>query len=360
MLNRNKKYIICVLSLLCSAAVLAGCKDKKSDIVSDNLIDDAEGFGTDTAKIGELKQEKSYSATVYYPDSSVICSPYNGVVMQKIEVEAGDKVKKGQIIVSIKQITDETIASQQEAIEKNLAELNKGIDNYNSQIASLDASIASSGGLEQQIYQVQKEKTQRQLDYYKEDGDKVQQDMKDELEVLKTLTGDINIYAPYDGVIDKVENVPEGTELTTTRELVTMHSEEETFVYVSDASSLKYNMPVTVETGLGDNRVTYTGRVISADNVLDDAYQTGAAYIKLDEKVSPDDLKNITVMADVKKLENVLLVKDYAVTTQNDQTYITIVDGDKLKKRPVIVGADDGKYIWIVKGLEEGQKVLIQ
>ena len=48
--------------------------------------------------------------------------------MQKIEVEAGDKVKSGQIIVSIKQITDETIASQQEAIEKNLAELNKGID----------------------------------------------------------------------------------------------------------------------------------------------------------------------------------------------------------------------------------------
>ena len=45
-------------------------------------------------------------------------------------------------------------------------------------------------------------------------------------------------------------------------------------------------------------------------------------------------------MADVKKLDNVLLVKDYAVTTQNDQTYITIVDGDKLKKRPVIVGAD--------------------
>ena len=36
-----------------------------------------------------------------------------------------------------------------------------------------------------------------------------------------------------DGVTDKVENVPEGTELTTTRELVTMHSEEETFVYVS-------------------------------------------------------------------------------------------------------------------------------
>ena len=36
MLNRNKKYIICVLSLLCSAAVLAGCKDKKNDIVSDN------------------------------------------------------------------------------------------------------------------------------------------------------------------------------------------------------------------------------------------------------------------------------------------------------------------------------------
>ena len=50
----------------------------------------------------------------------ILLQQHVGTLCQAV-VNVGDKVKKGQIIVSIKQITDETIASQQEAIEKNLA-----------------------------------------------------------------------------------------------------------------------------------------------------------------------------------------------------------------------------------------------
>lgn len=360
MLNRKNVKKISTLLLLSVILLQTGCGSKKADLVKAELVSSEDGFGVDTATISQLKEEKSFSASVVYPEASVVCSQYNGVVLKKIEVEAGDKVKKGDLLVSIEPVTEETISKQQEAIDKNLQELNKGIENYNSQIASLDASIASSTDVQQQIFQVQKEKTQRQLEFYKEDGEIVQQEMKAELEVLKTLQGDLNIYAPYDGVIDGVQNVPEGTELTVTRELLKMHSEDETFIYVSEGSSLKYNVPVIVEAGKGENRVTYEGRVISADNVLDDAYQTGAAYIKLNEKIPAENLKSITVKADIRKLNNVLLVKDFAVTTQNDMTYVSIVEGEKIKKRPVVVGAGDGSYVWIVRGLSEGQQVLIQ
>ncbi len=360
MLNHKFSLRIYALLLFGVLIIMSGCGNKKADLIGSDLIDSEEGFGTDKVKNGELKEEKSFSASVVYPESAVICSQYNGVILEKIEVETGDKVKKGDLLVRIKQVTEETIAEQEQAIAKNLEELNAGINNYNSQISSLEQSIASSSGLEQQIFQVEKQKVQRQIEYYKEDGDKVQQTMKDELEILKTLQGDLNIYAPYDCVVDTIGNVPEGTELTTTRELVTIHSEAESFVRVSEGSDLKYNMPVVVESGLGENKTVYEGRVISADNVLDDNFQSGAAYIKLNENVPADELNNLNVRADVKKLNNVLLVKSFAVSTQNDKSYVSIVEGNKIMKRPVIVGADDGSYVWIVRGLEEGQQVLIQ
>lgn len=356
MLNHKKILFPCVAAVI----LLCGCGNKNADIINKNLVKSEEGFGMDKAAKGELKETKSFSASVVYPLSTIVYSPYNGLVMEKIEVEYGDKVKKGDLLVSIRPVTSETIAEQQTAIDKNLQELNKGIENYNSQIASLDQMISSTSGTQQQIHQVQKEKTLRQLEYYKQDGEKVQQNMKKELEVLKTLEGDMNIYAPYDGVVDKVENIVAGTELTTTREIVSIHSEAETLLYVSEGSSLKYNMPVTVKAGTGEAQKEYKGTVVSADNVLDDAYQSHGAYIKLEEKVNPDSLKSVTVIADVKNLKNVLLVKEFAVTTQNNQKYISIVDGDKVKKRPVVTGAGDGENVWILKGIEEGQQVLIQ
>lgn len=357
MLNHSRKIAV---FLLIVAFAVCGCGNSKNDLLNSNLINSEDGFGIDTAAMGELKETKSFSASVVYPVSTIIYAPYSGLVLEKIEVEYADKVKKGDLLVSIKEITDETISMQEEAIAKNLDELNKGIENYNSQIAAVDKSISASSGTEQQLYQVQKEKLQRQLEYYKQDGERVQNQMKQELETLKTLEGDMNIYAPYDGVIDTIENVPEGTELTTSRKLLTMHSEDETLLHISEGESLKYNMPVTVTVGVGENQSTYSGKVVSANNILDDAYQTNAAYVKLDEKVETDNLKNITVTADVKKLNNVLLVKKFAVTEQNNDKYVSIVEDGKVMKRPVVTGSDDGEYVWILQGLDEGQQVLIQ
>lgn len=362
MLNHKSTHLS--VKLVAVAAVLSiilcGCGKNKADIIDKNLVNSEDGFGMDTAKIGELKETKTYSASVKYPITTIIYPPINGVIMQKIEVEYGDEVKKGDLLVSIKPVTDETIAEQEAAIERNKQDIDKAISNYNSQIAALDESIAASTGIDQQILTIQKEKVLRQLEYYQQDSEKTQLNMREDLESLKMLKGDLNIYAPYDGVIDNVENVVEGTELTTTRELLSMHSETHTLLVVSDGDSLKYNMPVTVNAGLREKQETYSGRVVRADNVLDDAYQNNEAYIKLDENVSSDKLKNITVTADVKKLNNVLLVKKFALTTQNNKNYISIIDGDKVMKRPVVAGADDGDYVWILKGVDEGQQVLIQ
>lgn len=360
MLNLRFARRTCALLLVGSLLLVGGCGKKNDQLLTDELVDSEAGFGLDEAKVGELRQEKKYSATVVFPQSATICGNYNGVILESFAVQAGDKVKKGDLLVNIQPITDETIAKQEAAIEKNLAEFNSGVASYNSQIASYDSAIASASGTQQQIYVLEKQKLERQLQFYQEDGQSVQQDMKEELDALKSIKGDVNIYAPYDCVIDSVLNVPEGTELTTTRELLKIHSEENNLIYVSEGGSLMYNMEVTVEAGLGDKRTSYKGRVVSANNVLDDEFEKNAAYVKLDEKVDAENLKSLTVVANVKRLNNVLLVKNFAVSNQNDVNYVSVVEGDKIMKRPVVVGAGDGTFIWIVRGLEAGQKVLIQ
>lgn len=359
MLNHKRKRLA-FAGVMASLLLLGGCGLETKELISEDLISEDEGFGVSTAAYGDYKETKTYSASLVYPTSTIITSDYDGVLMDHICVESGDVVKKGDLLVSIQQITPEVIANQEAAITKYQEELNQGIGNYQSQIESFRASIAASSGTQRQIYSIQEQKVERQLRYYQENGAREQDEMRQKLEKLKTLQGDINIYAPYDGVIDSVQAVPENTELTSQRELLTMHSEDALLIQVTDGSELKYNMSVSVSAGYGENRKTFTGHVISANNVLDDAYQTGAAYIKLDGEASVDELKNIEVTADVRALDHVLLVKEYAVSSQKEERYVSIIDEDRIMKRRVVTGGGNGDMVWVVKGLLEGQSVLIQ
>ena len=55
-----------------------------------------------------------------------------------------------------------------------------------------------------------------------------------------------------------------------------------------------------------------------------------------------------------------MLVKKFAVTEQNNEKYVSIIQDGKIMKRPVVTGSDDGENVWILKGIDEGQQVLIQ
>lgn len=340
---------------------MTGCESKKEDsIISSELVSKEAGFGKDTAQTGDFVESQTFDAKRIYPISNVITSSYDGVWLKEINVEAQQEVKKGDLLVTIEPVTEEILAEKEAAIAKNKQELDKVLTSYQATMDNLQKNIASSSGTQQKLYQVQLEKTQKQYEWFQQDGNKDQEEMKAELEYLRSLQGDLNIYAPYDGVIDTISNVQSGTELDTTRELLTMHSEEQIMLEVSNGSNLRFGQQVTVETGSGEKIKSYQGTVISADNVRGDAFKSGSAVIRIEDKVSADELGNVRVKANVKELYNVLVIKNYAVSTEKDKNYVSILNGDKMMKRRVMTGGSCGEYTWILQGLEEGQIVTIQ
>lgn len=361
MLNHKLQRIMAGISMIVCVCIVTGCSGKKEEnIISSELVSGESGFGQDTAQIGDFVESKTFDAKRIYPISNVITSQYEGVILEKINVQSGQNVKKGELLVSIEPITDELIAEKEAAIAKNKEDVDAVLTSYQATMNNLQNSIGASSGTQQKLYQVQLEKTQKQYEWYQKSGNRDQEEMKAELEYLRSLQGDLNIYAPYDGVIDTVSNVQTGTELDSSRELLTMHSEEQIMLEVGEGSSLRFGQIVTVETGSGDNIKSYKGTVISANNVRSDALKTGSAVIRLDDQVPAEELGNVRIKANIKELYNVLVIKNYAVSTEKDKNYVSILKDDQIMKRRVISGGNCGEYTWILQGVSEGQTVTIQ
>lgn len=363
MLNRRICRILVKYSMLCGFVILTaqGCgSDKKNEIISSELIQDEESFGTDTVKYGDFIKTKTYVADRVYPKSTVITATYDKLVLDRICVESGAKVKKGDLLVSIQPVTDESIAEKEAEIVKNKEEFESGKNKYQQNIQELENQMQSNTGIDLQILQIELKKSQREYEWYVQDGNEVQEEMKADLEKLKTIKGDVSIYAPYDGVIDSVSAIPSGTELTTSRELLKMHSEEQVLLLVNGADALRYQMQVSVQAGTGETKMNYTGTVISADNIRTDSLKDGTAYIKINEQVDGSKLTNIVVTANELELKNVLVVKEFAVSSEKEKSFVSIADGDKVMKRHIVLGGITGEVAWVLQGAAEGQTVLIQ
>lgn len=363
MLNRSNRRKSCfVIYLICTLALsLTGCgSESESEVISSELVRDEEAFGEDTAVYGDLIETKKYDAQQVYPISTVITTGKKDLIYDKVCVETNQTVKKGDLLVSIQPVTEEMLAKKEEAISKNKEEFETGKSNYKSQMESVQSQMGGASGTSLQILQIKLQKIQRQYDWYVENGEQVQNEMKAELEALKAIQGDVNIYAPYDGVIDSVASIGQGTELTSDRELLRMHSEEQVLLLVSQGSGLRYQMQVKISAGSGENQINYKGTVISADNVRIDELKDGSAYIRINEEVDAKILKNVTITANEVELNNVLIVKNFAVSSEKEKSFVTIVDGDTFKKRHVSVGKNADEKTWILYGVSEGQKVSIQ
>lgn len=340
---------------------LTGCKENESkNLISSALVEEEAGFGQDTAKNGDFVENKTFEAKRIYPISDVITSQRDGVWLKEICVKAKQAVKKGDLLVEIEPVTDEILQKKEQTIAKSKEEYEQVLSGYQASMSNLEQNIASSFGTQKQIYEVELQKTRLQYEWFVQDGAATQDELNAELEELRNMQGDLNIYAPYDGIIDTISDVKSGTELLADREILTMHSEEQIMLNVAEGAQLRFGQEVTVETGSGENIKTYKGRVIAANNVRSDAFKTNEAVIKLEEQISAEELKNVRVKASVKELHNVLVVKNYAVGTEKEKNYLSILDGDAILKRRVITGGVCGDYTWILQGLLEGQSVTIQ
>lgn len=362
----NKKVIGIVF--LSTLLLFNGCQkgtegQNETYIVGENLIHDEIALRTTSIIRDTYENVVSFKGTVIYTNSFSLSFSEENAEFHQYLVKEGDFVKAGDPLaecqVLISDMEKEEWILELEMYQLEFDTLTK---QYKKKLKELDQIINQTIGDEKVLYQLLKEE---EIILYQQSTTKIQDQIEQRETKIKNWNSTKNtntIYAPMDGYVDKLAYMKEGDQIVDQRWIVMMHSEEESYIQVTDQKEqLSYQMDVIVEAGkVGDKR-EYEGVIIQADQVLSEELKQDTALVILnDPSVKLETLENILVKAKIHQVENTLMVERSAVYSEKGKKYVLVLEDGVTKKRYITVGLSNSDYVCILDGATQGWEVVIQ
>ena len=283
-------------------------------------------------------------------------------------VTDGQMVKKGDELLSYR-IPFDSIAVE----EKKLAlELNQ--KSYEAELMRRETEIADNRNslmmkdhttIEAQILNLRITKLEIGYDQFKYQGEKNIEAMNETIEEMKLSSEIKYIYAPYDGVVYNLdERLIEDQSINPYMELIRIYDIQSAVLYAQEvgANKLWYNQEVSVSmvSNRQENKgITYPGKVISMDSVLDNKANTGMIFIKLDDESLYSNISKANITADAVHVHDVFVLPLKAVNFNNEERYIYYLDETGDIHKQYITGRNNGVDMWVYEGLTEGQKIIV-
>jgi macrolide-specific efflux system membrane fusion protein len=152
-----------------------------------------------------------------------------------------------------------------------------------------------------------------------------------------------------------------------------------TYVTIADTGSIQLTYTTSAAGNLQEVQVgmkadiTYKNQMLygtviqspasapSTDNKqLSDKYAKTIYFKLADSSVKPELNASAEIMIVLQKKENVLFIPKYGLSTFLGRNFVKVLEGESIKEMDVETGIESLTEIEIVKGLEEGQKIIVQ
>ncbi len=349
-----------VLLPIVISLVLSGCGSKKDLLSSDLLPIEDNAYVSSEAVIGDLEKKETVDAAAYYPVVQDLTPAADAVVLESMEVDNLDTVKEGDLLAKLRPYSEEEIAEKEQAIAAKEAEYNRQSAYYARERDQLNAQYASADAYDRAIITQKLAANEINNNYMATENQTEIDQMKKELETMKAVQGDCNIYAPFDGVVDNVFIRTEGTVLTSQSVVLRMHSTDTVVVYFDDPGYTYFGNTVTILAGSGDKQQKIQGTVVCADHYLPDLLKQGKVYVRLDGEYDKSNLDPLKAELATYRAGQVLMTKSSGVFTIKDKSYVFILEDGELRRRHVLTGGSDGENTWILQGIDEHDVVYLQ
>ena len=298
-------------------------------------------------KTGSVHSDFTATGFLYYPSAKPVVNPvqYGTVYLDEICVKQYQQVQAGEVLVKVHVVSDPV---EIERTEREIQRLNEQITWYTKE------------GEKENKYQIKS--LNKQLGEKQEYLDKLKND---------AVTREIR--AAYDGVITEINNAEAGEIWAYNSSIGRLADDQSCFVMVEDADG-KLTYGTTVEISYQDEsgaQKSVECQVATVNlKLLDKSLQSGQAVVKLPLEVAAEiagssrnnegwwSLSRVNVKAQLRNVDNVLLVPKKAVKEVNRTTYVTVVEDNGARRQQAFVagGADSDNY-WVVTGLTEGTKI---
>lgn len=308
------------------------------------------GSKTATLEYGSFHSNFEEDGYMYYPISETVYTPvtYGTIYFEEYLVAEYQHVNEGDAIATVRVVPDEIELKRMEVQITRLKERLSDLE-YSDTEVSEDILTAK----------------RKEINEAEEIKNKMLSDSK-----VTTVT------ATSTGIIVWLGDYQTNDILLRSYPMAEIADESNCYVVVEDENGLLcYGNDVVITYQNKDNKagISY-GKVVNLSQVgITGALRTSSILIRLNPKDIPDmaitntDKNNwwnrnrYNVTADIREMENVLLVPKRAVKEKGGCTYVDVVDDEgNIVSCSFIAGGYDSSYYWVIDGLAEGMKVCLE
>ena len=379
-MSANKRIWALILALACVMA-LASCGDNTL-ASGEALILPVEGGGGTAnggdlssaklteVKLGSVARTYSTEASVRYATQEIYCD-IDDAYYAEYFVSAGDTVSEGDPIVrfnidhssaELQRLNAELEIARTEA-ERREASARDAVKAAREALGKIDAADARA----HRRAELNLERAEIQLAATIASNEvsvaAAQRTVEDFTEKVREDT----IYAPADGLISSLEFIRDGAPVPRGTRICTFISYEDFSLSANcDLSgAVRHGQSVKVTSNILSAPIE--SRVVDAPMIRGE--ETGAFGVELppevvelaNDMISGNNrfMPNIRVEVERYSLDDVVVVPNSALQTENGKRYVYVVRDGALKKRFVATGLSDEKYTQILDGLEPGEYVSV-
>ncbi|HHY77697.1 MAG TPA: HlyD family efflux transporter periplasmic adaptor subunit [Clostridiales bacterium] len=359
-------------------------------------------------KRGDIEEYIEEKATVELENKADIYARQSGVVILS-SVKVGDEVKAGDVLLKIGdeelQLQIKSMELQKQSIEAQLEEAKKGLSQWDLQ--SLEAKVKTAqiaydeaerilennkklyqaGGISKDMYEssvAALASAQANLEVAKATMAAAQEGLSpniekqfltqiDELQIqinhLKNKQKDYIIKSPMDGIVLFAE-APEGSLIHQGMLVFQIGSYDKMYlssdILVDDIANIKEGSKVLISNkDLGINDIRGTVRKIypqAFSKMSDLGIEQKRIKIEISFNEEIRDLKpsydmNIKIITASSK--STLLIEDKAVFEQEGESYVFVNDNGTVRLKQIEKGLKSDDMIEVIKGLQEGEQVIL-
>ncbi len=289
-------------------------------------------YDTITLKRASIVDDFTVNGVFQYAQEDSLSFKSGGGRLLKIYVASGERVKAGELLAELDSDTLKYQVSLQEIevqkahlVAEHLAIL--GRDKYEQQLAALDAKAA-----ELTLANAQAQLAKAQL------------------------------FAPTDGVVDYVGNFIEGDAIEAYQVVVRVADPRVIELAYDGERRSDFTFGMNVEVTYKGR--TYAGQVVRATSsapvtATDAEKGIDLIHVKgLPAGAAAGDLATVRVI--LQRRDNVLVVPRNVVQTFQGANYVDVLRGGVRRQQPVEQGIVTGTEVEIVKGLAEGDQVIVR
>jgi RND family efflux transporter MFP subunit len=319
-----KRFLI--FSVLGVTLLMAGCKEKKE---ASTAVEEVAAVAVKTATaVGEvIPQDVEFTANIEPWQSNSIIPALQGVRINRIYVEVGDRVRKGQLVAEMDPTQYLQVKAQYELAKTDYERIK---------------SVAEAGGVSAQMLQ----QAQTQYLVSKENVENMEKNVK--------------LLSPINGVVTQ-KFIDEGNLFTSTPILQIMQMDKlKVKVNISEQyfSKVEVGKSVAISADIFPGE-TFEGKVSLVYPAIDAATRTFAVEITIpnaSQRLRPGMFaRSVVNMGD----KEAVMLPDVAVQKQvgTNERYVYVIENGKAVRRTVIPGRQLGDMIDVLEGVSVGDVV---